>query len=526
MATSKYFKIIDRSDGQYLVPTGSIPSLNILMEELLRMQIHIDPFVLAQKLKFNPRGEILISSPSNPNLEADLEKPFSLHISSDKMLATLTIYSTSQPPLSITDLHKELAKAGIVYGINKVALAEACQHPGIPFDVAVGFAAVDGHDAVIVMNYHEQEKKPVLLEDGRVNYYELGQIISVRAGDTIGVRTPATPGVTGYNVMGETLPARSGRDTAFPMGKGILASDTKAVAEYDGAVSWNKNRISIIKMFTVTGDVDFSVGNINFPGKILIMGNVTEGFKVMAEEDIDIRGAVENAEIASRNGSIFVQRGIIGRGKAVIKAHKNVEAKFIQEAVVDAGHNIIVNEYVIRCDMKAGNSVLIQGRKGRIMGINNITAKTKIKASQIQNSAGLHLKVEGIQRSHYYERVKELNKQISSIEKELSRLTSNIRQLEYKTSDPGSLVKLQKLLPEYLKYSDDLEACTQERNLLANVLKSTRGEGMIEIASGLEQGMRLTIKDESININDNISQLSMYFDPDEKRIKIASGKKQ
>ena len=62
--------------------------------------------------------------------------------------------------------------------------------------------------------------------------------------------------------------------------------------------------------------------------------------------------------------------------------------------------------------------------------------------------------------------------------------------------------------------------------MLANVLKSTRGEGMIEIASGLEQGMRLTIKDESININDNISQLSMYFDPDEKRIKIASGKKQ
>ncbi len=520
MNPSKYFNILDKNDGRYMILNGSVPDVSTLMAELLRLHINIDPFYLSQQLQLNPGGEIYIG----PSPDTEQEKT-TIQIPSNSMLATITVNNDYKHPLTVNDLELELKQAGVVYGINPDALSKACQNPGKPFDVANGFAAVNGQDSIIVMYYHEPKKNPILLEDGRVDYYELGQIVSVHAGDIIGLRIPATPGLDGYNVMGETLPARAGKDTSFAVGKGILVIDDKAIAEYDGALSWDKKKISLVKMITITGDVDFSVGNIYFPGKVLITGNVTEGFKVHADDDIDIRGGVENAEITSRNGSVFVQRGIIGRGKAVIKAHKNVEAKFIQEAIVEAGHNIVVNEYVMRCDMNAGNSVLIQGRKGRIMGNNNITAKTKIKASHIQNSNGLHLKVEGIQRSHYYVRVKELNKQISNMEKELSRITSNIRQLENKTSDPNSLVKLQKLLPEYMKCSDDIEACTQERNLLVNILKNTRGEGMIEIASGLEHGMRLTIKDESINIGENISQLSMYFDPDEKRIKIVKGKK-
>jgi hypothetical protein len=507
-----------------MILNGPVPDIGTIMEELVNMQIHFDPFYLSQQLKLNPDGGILIG-PKNKNApETNLPRT-TINISSDGMSATLTVNNDYKLPLNVRDLELELKQAGVVYGINPEALLKACQNLGKALKVATGFAVVNGQDSVIVMYYHESKKTPILLEDGRVDYYELGQIVSVRAGDIIGLRIPSTPGVTGYNVKGETLPARPGKDISFPVGKGILVIDDKAIAEYDGALSWAKKKISLIKMITITGDVDFSIGNIYFPGKVLITGNVTEGFKVQADDDIDIRGGVENAEITSRNGSIFVQRGIIGRGKAVIKAHKNVEAKFIQEAMVEAGHNIIVNEYVMRSHMNAGNSVLIQGRKGRIMGNNNITAKTKIKASQIQNSNGLHLKVEGIQRSHYYERVKELNKQISNFEKEFSRITSNIRRIEKKSSEPDSLLKLQKFLPEYMKCSEDLETCTQERNLLTNVLKNTRGEGMIEIASGLEPGMCLTIKDESIKIGENISQLSMYFDPDEKRIKVFKGKK-
>ncbi len=390
--------------------------------------------------------------------------------------------------------------------------------------MAYGYAPVDGQDSIVVIYYHEPVKKPVLLEDGRVNYYELGHIVAVQAGDIIGIRTPPTNGDSGYNVMGELLPAQPGKDIALPVGKGIIVMDNKAIAEYDGALSWDNNKVSILKSITINGDVDFSVGNINFPGKVLVTGNVMEGFKVQADDDIDIRGGVDDAEVISWNGSIFVQKGIIGRGKAIIIAHKNVEAKFIQESMVEAGQNIIVNEYVLRCDIKAGNSVLIQGRKGRIMGDNNISAKTKIKAAQIQNSSGLHLVVEGIDRKQYYDRVKELNDLIRNMEISLSNLASQIKQLKEQTSNADNLIQLKSLLPQYYQNSAKLEAYNEERKLITSILKSTRGEGVIEVGSGLEPGMCLTIKNESINIRNNQGKVGMFFDPDENRIKIYQGK--
>ena len=521
MSSSKYFRLIDKMDGRYLVFNGPPPDTTTLIAELQKMDIQIDPFVLSQKLQFIVNGEVLLI----PKEDLPVEDPVSIEISADKMTATMIVNANSDFPVSITYLQDQLAILGVVYGTNKEALSKTLNHKGKQYEVASGFPAVNGQDSIVVMYYQEPSKTPVLLEDGRVDYYELGQVVSVRGGDIVGLRTPATAGVSGYNVFGEAIPARPGMDKPFPVGKGILVVDDKAIAEYDGALSWEHNKLLIIKMITITGDVDFSVGNIDFPGKVLITGNVTEGFRVQADDDIDVRGGVENAEITSRAGSVFVQRGIIGRGKAIIKAYKNVEAKFIQEATVDAGHNIVVNEYVMRCDIKAGNSVLIQGRKGKIMGNNSIIAKTKIKASQIQNSAGLHLIVEGIQRQQYFDRIRELNDKIASIEKELARMAKDIRQLENKTTDPSTLITLQSLLPEYMQCTDCLETCIVERNLVVNILRNTRGEGMIEIGGGLEMGMRLTIKDESVLVDNSLNQMSMYFDPDKKGLCIYNAKK-
>jgi len=521
MKSSKYFNIIDKTDGRYLSFIGPPPDITTMITELQCMDIQIDPFVLSRKLKFVDNGEVLLI----PREDIPVEEPVSINISADKMTATMIVNANSGFPVSVSYLQDQLTSAGVVYGIDKEILSKALNNKGKQYEVASGFPAVNGQDSVVVMYFHEPSKKPILLEDGRVDYYELGCIVSVHGGDVLGLRTPATAGISGYNVAGDVIPAKPGMDKPFPVGKGIMIVDNKAVAEYDGAISWENNKILLIKMITIMGDVDFSVGNIDFPGKVLITGNVTEGFRVQADDDVDIRGGVENAEIISRAGSVFVQRGIIGRGKAIIKAYKNVEAKFIQEAAVDAGHNIIVNEYVMRCDIKAGNSVLIQGRKGKIMGNNSIIAKTKIKASQIQNSAGLHLIVEGIQRQQYYDRIRELNNKIDSVERELARLAKEIRQLEKNTSEPSTLITLQSLLPEYMQCTDFLETCIVERNLIVNILRNTRGEGMIEIGGGLEQGMRLTIKDESVLIDNSLNQMSMFFDPDIKGLCIYNAKK-
>lgn len=522
MIPSGSFVIRKKSDGVYLQIINPPRNEITLRSELTQMQLTIDDQLLAAILSAHPMDEILISTQSDINEKTD---NIVLDVSADKMIARLMVKAKPGLTISVADLEAELDEKGITYGLDRTMLLEACNHPGWSFTVARGTSPVNGQAGQIIMNYHEPEMKPVLCEDGRVDYYELGQIVPVKAGDILGIHVPPTMGEAGCNVLGEVLPARPGKEAAFAIGKGVIVMDDKAIAEFDGALSWVNKKLLVVKVLTIKGDVDFSTGNIDFPGKVLITGNVPEGFKVVADDDIDVRGGVDDAVIISRRGSVFVQKGIIGRGKAVIQAYKNVEARFIQEAQVEAGQNIVVSEYVIRCDMKAGNSVLIQGRKGKIMGNNTISAKTRIKASQIQNSGGLHLVVEGIQRNNYYERIKELNVRIDNKEKAIRILTAKIRKLKDQTDDPSSLANLQKLLPEYMESCSELEEIITERALLVSILKNTRGEGMIEIGDGLEEGMRLSIKNESIDVTDKMKQLSMYYDPDEKRIKLTKSTK-
>lgn len=513
------FKIINKDGSLHIAVTGPLPDENTLKAEFARLNIQISPDILTQIIHLDPHNELDLDARQMEKEETGPQDPIRIAVPGGKMYAYLAVRSNGDISYTVQDLEKELRKAGVVFGIRKEALAEALQNPGRLLPVAFGCAPLDGQDSINIMYFQEPEKKPVFTEDGRVNYYELGQVVCIHAGDIIGVRTPATPGENGSNVLGETLPAKPGRDYHLPVDKGIMVIDNKAVAEYDGALSWDQNKVSVIKSITINGDVDFSVGNIDFPGKVLITGHVMEGFKVQADDDIEVSGGVDDATVISRNGSVFVHKGIIGRGKGMVIARKNVEAKFIQECVVEAGQDIIVNEYVIRCDMKAGNSVLLQGYKGRIMGNNNIVAKTRIKAAKIQNASGLHLVVEGIDRARYYERVKEMNDKIRDLEKKLSSLAAQIRRLKDRTVDPESLINLKKLLPEYFDINTELVRCTEERDLIAAILKNTRGEGMIELGSGLERGMRLTIKDESINIKESQGKYNMFFDPDEKRIK-------
>ncbi len=50
------------------------------------------------------------------------------------------------------------------------------------------------------------------------------------------------------------------------------------------------------------------------------------------------------------------------------------------------------------------------------------------------------------------------------------------------------------------------------------MLKSTRGEGMIEIGSGLETGMTFGIKEDFVKLKQQAKNLRMYYDPDKKSI--------
>ena len=125
--------------------------------------------------------------------------------------------------------------------------------------------------------------------------------------------------------------------------------------------------------------------------------------------------------------------------------------------------------------------------------------------------------MEGIERKQFYGQIKELNSRIEQQDTELKKIAEQIRYLRDKSSEQN-LQQLQELLPHYMDMNEELDCLYEERRALVNMLKSTRGEGMIEIGSGLETGMTFGIKEDFVKLKQQAKNLRMYYDPDKKSI--------
>jgi uncharacterized protein (DUF342 family) len=505
---------MDRPDGVYLKITGKI-NPTLLLHEIKRLQINPDPLKISQAAQSSFGEEVKILAKTVPATSDGVE----ITIASDKMEAYLTLNPAKGQKINPESVFRSLETAQVVYGVNIQKIKDICAlgQSMVREPIAYGTPPVPGKDAEIHYVFEPPDAKPLLTEEGKVDYFELGQILLVKTGDVLACRIPPTPGQPGCNVLGEAVAAAPGKNRNFVVGKGVMVKGDTAVVGYEGALTWEGPKITVSNLYSVAGDVDFSQGNIKFTGKVLIKGYVREGFKVEADGDVEIRGGVEGAEVVSTKGSVYVRGGIIGQGKAIIKAAGNVEARFIQESTIEAGKNVVVNEYIIRSNIQANDSVLIQGVKGKILGENVINARVKIRANTIQAHKNLQLKVEGIDRRLCYQRIKDINESLELIDQEMRVLTVKSRLLSGH-KDAQSLNDLKTSLSRYVEISEKSEYLIHERQELVALLKSTKGEGMIEIRGPVDSQLTFRIKNDSIKLPQAAKNVTLYYDQHEKRI--------
>ena len=145
----------------------------------------------------------------------------------------------------------------------------------------------------------------------------------------------------------------------------------------------NDGKINVFDVFEVKGDVDLKTGSIDFVGNVIIKGSVPAGFKVHARGDIMIGGSVEAAEIVA-DGSITIAHGITTDNKGFVKAGKDIKTPFIVNSLVEAGGDVVVSQYIMHSQVKAGGHIECIEKKGIIVG-GNIQAGKYIRAKIIGN---------------------------------------------------------------------------------------------------------------------------------------------
>ena len=368
----------DEADGKVLLLSQPLPDRVPIDSDLLHALLIQQGFgdCLLDEAAISNAANLCNVQQSAFGLEVAqrIDAKVAIRIEPDDMAATLDITAArGGKPATVPEVLAALAQAGVTFGIDEAAVAQACQAGFCSaLQVAQGLAAQDGRDAVFEALISDPvDRAPKLNEQGLIDYREHGDIQVVAAGAALMRRTPALPGVLGKTVKGQVLAALAGHDTGFAPnldGAEISSDDANLLV---ASVSGQPVRLTagvMVEPILRVKEVNMATGNIHFDGTVHVAGEVIQGMKVQASGDIVIDGMVDGGQLDA-GGDIQVAGGLIAHAK--LHAGGSVTARFAEGAQITAGTVIMIADMVIDCDLHSLNQIIIGSNspeRGRLVG--------------------------------------------------------------------------------------------------------------------------------------------------------------
>ena len=310
----------------------------------------------------------------------------------DRMKATIRYDTKEGARLPTKEMvMAALAEAGVVYGISEDSIDVGISSL-TPFVAAEGKPPVNGDNAYIDRKFNlGVQGKPIIDENGKADYKDLNLFVLAKENQTLAIRIPQTKGTPGTNILGETVPAQSGRPCPMPEGKNTkVVGEHRLIATVNGQIVDKGSRINVDPRLELKGGVGVHTGDILFDGTISIRGDVEPGFKVKATGDIEIKGSVNASEIRGRN--VYISGGITGADRAKVFAQNDVRTAFAENALIEAAGDVFIIDNALHSQIRAGKRLIMEEKRGQITG-GHAVAGELISVKNIGNSSFVVTKV-------------------------------------------------------------------------------------------------------------------------------------
>ncbi|MDH3891283.1 MAG: FapA family protein [candidate division Zixibacteria bacterium] len=391
-------------------------------------------------------------------------------ITKDSMKVVIVISrpESEEPNITVEEVRNALTQAGVVYGIDEDVISESVTMAEYekPIEVAKGQPPVKGSDSEFETFFQTENRfQPQEDEEGRIDYRDMKYIQNTHKGDVLIRRKPPTDGVNGKGVDGREIVAPRGRNIPFNNGENTKVSDDglELISTVDGAIVYSRGRVSV-KDVMVINNVDFNVGNIDAVGSLRVSGKINTGFSVNVGGDLEVSGNVDDAKIHVK-GNILVRGGFLGAGEGEMHADGDITVKYAVGQKLSAGGSIIVGGELLNCHVTAKDSVVVKGRKGKIVG-GEINAGKKIEAAVIGSDAGTVTSLTVAFDAEAMRLFHEARHEISRLKADDERVKENLVQL-YKLQMAGKLNDQQKAglakLEEFKNSVPDALATVEKR---------------------------------------------------------------
>jgi uncharacterized protein len=369
------------------------------------------------------------------------------------------------------DLFAALRAHGVVFGIEEetIRMMVASKTLNKYIDVAKGVPPVPGCSGKNEVLIDVSNKgKPRKLANGRVDHRDISYVVNVTKGTPLVKHIPPVPGRPGRTVFDIQINPPPTDENPIVVGKGtIVASDDSNIlcADINGDVIIHSSGIvDVVDKKTISGDIDYSTGNVKFSGDLRITGTVRAGFEVDAEGTCFISGNVEDAKISCSHDMEIIG-GAIGATKACLKCGGSLKVKHIANFDVQAGDNIRVLEDELHCTMSADGDItaksIVGGTISAWKAIEAETIGTEAEPKTIIDLGGRFLCMK--KKDALLKNLTGLIKEIGSLKEAIFLLVRNEMDGEGNLLE-GSLTRLDAMkelhrhrMEKYLQVQNDIE---------------------------------------------------------------------
>lgn len=216
------------------------------------------------------------------------------------------------------------------------------------------------------------------------NHYERTSYVTVTVGEVIGRVVPPVQGHDGIDVTGRALACKAVRPADAKFDDTIeCRDDGDVVALRPGILVRSGQLIRISDTLELPEYVDFSTGNIHFPGSVRVHKGVRDCFVVACDGSLRIHGLVEAATLKAGK-DVALDAGMAAREKGSLTVGRDLAAKYLEGVTATIGRDAAVSKEVTNSTIRVGRNLISHGLT--IMG-GSLNARGHVEVAEIGSAA-------------------------------------------------------------------------------------------------------------------------------------------
>ncbi len=519
------FKLLVKKEGVMLKvnpPKGSGKPVNYEMVEQKVMKKELPQFdsnAIKREIQRTSGKWVKISD----YIPSPYDSTFQIQVSPDEMKAFITINKPDKfgRVLETEEVVAGLKSKNVFFGIKDKVIAESIENElyGMPLLVAEGDIPVEGRDADIKYHFKTStdDVKFAMADDGTIDFHKLDIFQSVVVGQVLASKMLPTRGKAGKTVTGRVIPARDGKDMKLLPGKNCHISEDglQIISDINGQVVFKNGRINVEPILEITGDVDLTTGDINFPGNVIIFGNVKDTFKVYSGGNIEVKGNIEKAEVVAE-GNIIVRQGIQGKDEARVTCGGDIFARFIERANLNIGSDAIITEVLLHSNVDCKGSIICTGGKRSQVAGGTVRALREINAKFLGAEAYTETTLEVGIDPEIEDKLVEANRRKDEINKLMPDITKQLNNLSMMMATgplpPDKEDVFNELSIKNMEFREELDSIEEQVGEIHKYLEELGKDAKISASKITFPGVKIKIKNAVLIVKSEYKFVTFFKD--------------